>query len=549
MKYLYELTLNHRELIMSNVIKHCDLDDWISSGCDSRELKNSIIHLISGTILGTLENQSLYLEKASLDEEFGDIACNINADIIRTFHLSGVGINLLIAILKHLRKSITEVIFQHVDDKNTLFEYLETNNKYFDFIELSLYNQWEAIEKDDVLLKKVFDLTPFGVFIQEEQSITYTNTIGERICGYTAEELKSKSIFDMIHPDYMNIVLQNKASWDSANGIINDRYECKIINKSGIEVWVEITVGKIEIHGRNYVLGTAIDITDRKKVEELKLQASESIKQLNEVIELDKIKTEFFSNLSHELRTPLNVILGTLQLVDMYSAKAQESVMEKTKKYYKIMRQNCYRLLRLVNNLVDLNKLDAGYMHLNMENHDIIGIVSKIAASVFDYIENMGIHFEYCSKTKAKIIACDPDKIERIVLNLLSNAIKFTDSGGKISIHVWDEGDKIFISVKDSGIGIPKDKQDMVFRRFVQIDKSLSRNHNGSGIGLSLTKSIVELHGGKISLISDAGKGAEFIVELPIQELSVMEMGNKESQYNSNNKIEVINIEFSDIYA
>ena len=549
MKYLYELTLNHRELIMSNVIKLCDLDDWISSGCDSRELKNSIIHLISGTILGTLENQSLYLEKASLDEEFDEIACNINADIIRAFHLSGVGINLLIAILKHLRKSITEVIFQHVDDKNTLYEYLETNNKYFDFIELSLYNQWEAIEKDDFLLKKVFDLTPFGVFIQEEETITYTNTIGERICGYKAEELKSKSIFDMIHPDYMNIILQNKTSWDSSNGIINDRYECKIINKSGIEVWVEISVGKIEINGRNYVLGTAIDITDRKKMEELKLQASESIKQLNEVIELDKIKTEFFSNLSHELRTPLNVILGTLQLVDMYSAKTQDSVMEKTKKYYKIMRQNCYRLLRLVNNLVDLNKLDAGYMHLNMENHDIIGIVSKIAASVLDYIENKGIHFEYCSKTKSKIIACDPDKIERIVLNLLSNAIKFTDSGGKILFNVWDEEEKIFISVKDSGIGISKEKQELVFRRFVQIDKSLSRNHNGSGIGLSLTKSLVELHGGKISLISDAGSGCEFIVELPIQELSVMEMANKESQYHSNNKIEVINIEFSDIYA
>jgi two-component system, OmpR family, phosphate regulon sensor histidine kinase PhoR len=188
-------------------------------------------------------------------------------------------------------------------------------------------------------------------------------------------------------------------------------------------------------------------------------------------------------------------------------------------------------------------------MYMNMENHDIVGIVSKIAVSISDYIENKGISFEYSSRTEAMVIACDPDKVERIILNLLSNAVKFTDVGGKIITSVWDEGDRIFISVKDSGIGIPKEKQEMVFKRFVQIDKSLSRNHNGSGIGLSLSKSLVELHGGKIRLVSDAGMGCEFIIEFPINKLTILEMANKESKYCNNNKIEAINIEFSDIYS
>jgi signal transduction histidine kinase len=205
--------------------------------------------------------------------------------------------------------------------------------------------------------------------------------------------------------------------------------------------------------------------------------------------------------------------------------------------------------LRLVNNLIDLNKIDAGYMQLNVENHDIVSIVSKISASVADYIENKGIDFIYCTKTDTKIIACDPDKIERILLNLLSNSIKFTDSGGKIIVNVWDEDSKIFISVKDSGVGIPIEKQDLIFKRFMQIDKSLSRNHHGSGIGLSLVKSLVELHGGKINMVSDGVRGSEFIIELPVKEIAVMELGNKESEYSSNNKIEVINIEFSDIYS
>lgn len=539
MKYLYELNLDNKKQIISNVSNLCDLDTYICSGCIDGEMRDSIIHLISSTILESLENYSSCAGKA----------CNINEDIIRSFLLSGISIQILIAVLIHFRCSINEIIFRDVDNKNTLFEYLEANNKFFDFLEISLFKQWEEIEKFDILLKKVFDIAPYGVFIQEGHRITYINAIGEGICGYKAEELKSKCIFDIIHPDYIQILQHNKETWDLSGEIIKDRYEYKMINENGTETWIDFSTREIQINGKNCLLGMAVDVTDHRKIEEFKLQASESIKQLNKVVEMDKLKTEFFSNLSHELRTPLNVILGSLQLVDMYSTNTLDPVMEKTKKYHKIMRQNCYRLLRLVNNLVDLNKLDDGYMNMNMENHDIVGILSKIAVSVSDYIENKGINFEYSSKTEAKIIACDPDKMERIILNLLSNAIKFTDVGGKIIFHVWDEHDKIFISVKDNGIGIPKEKQEMVFKRFVQIDKSLSRNHNGSGIGLSLSKSLVELHGGKIRLISDAGLGCEFIIELPINKLTIMEMANKESQYNSNNKIEAINIEFSDIYS
>ncbi|OGO78565.1 MAG: hypothetical protein A2Y23_13330 [Clostridiales bacterium GWB2_37_7] len=447
MKYLYDLILNHRDLIMSNAVESCDQDAYINSSCGSEEIKYNIIQLLSGTILESLRKQSNGSVENSLASGFEEITSKTNADILLSFLANGTDIKLLIAILKHYRSSINELIFQAIEDRGIMFKYFDINIRFFDLLEHSFYIHWEAIGK--------------GFFLHQSVS----------------------------------------------------------------------------------------DITDHSKIEELKRQATESKKLLNEVIENDKIRTEFFSNLSHELRTPLNVILGTLQLLDMYSNKILDPAMEKTKKYYKIMRQNCYRLLRLVNNLIDLNKLDAGYMQLNMENHDIVSIVTQIAASVSDYIENKGIEFAYCTKTDTKVIACDPDKIERIVLNLLSNAIKFTDSGGRILVNVWDENNKIFISVKDSGIGIPKEKQDLVFGRFVQIDKSLARNHHGSGIGLSLVKSLVELHGGKICLISDDCKGCEFIIELPVKELTVMEKPDKESEYSNNSKIEVINIEFSDIYS
>lgn len=538
MKYLYDLNLNNKNQIICDVANLCDMDVYICNGCSSKELRDSIIHLVSSTILDTIK-YSLCAGKV----------CNIDDGIIQSFLLSGISIKVLITILTHFRSTINNLIFNNVDNKDDLFEYLEDNNKYFESLEISLFSQWEEIERYQILIKKVFDLAPYGVFIQEGSYITYVNTIGEEICGFKAAKLKSKSIFDIIHPDYIQTLQQNKTAGDIFSVIEKNRYECRMINNRGIEIWIDFSIREIEINDKKCLLGMAVDITDHRKIEELKLQASESIKQLNKVVEMDKIKTEFFSNLSHELRTPLNVILGSLQLVDMYSTMTTDPLMEKTKKYHKIMRQNCYRLLRLVNNLVDLNKLDDGYMYMNMENHDIVGIVSKIAVSVSDYIENKGISFEYSSKIEAKVIACDPDKMERIILNLLSNAIKFTDIGGKITFNVWEEEDRIFISVKDSGIGIPLEKQEMVFKRFVQIDKSLSRNHNGSGIGLSLSKSLVELHGGKIKLISDTGMGSEFIIELPINQLTILETANKESQYSSNNKIEAINIEFSDIYS
>jgi signal transduction histidine kinase len=209
--------------------------------------------------------------------------------------------------------------------------------------------------------------------------------------------------------------------------------------------------------------------------------------------------------------------------MDMFNYQDPNFTADKVKKYSKIMRQNCYRLLRLVNNLIDLNKLDAGFMNLNMDNYDIVSIVSQIVSSVADYVENKGISLYFETDTQSKVVACDPDKMERIILNLLSNAIKYTEAGGSIKVGLWDKGESLLISIKDDGAGIPREKQEIVFKRFMQVEKSLTRNHQGSGIGLALVKSLVELHGGKISLISEAGQGCEFIIELPVRQTAVRE--------------------------
>ena len=186
-------------------------------------------------------------------------------------------------------------------------------------------------------------------------------------------------------------------------------------------------------------------------------------------------------------------------------------------------------------------------MKLNLSNYNIIKIVEDISLSVVIFVESKGIKLIFDTDIEEKITACDPNIIERIILNLLSNAIKFTDIGGKITVNIFDKGKNIFISVQDTGDGISKEDQVKIFQRFSQVDGSLSRNSEGSGIGLSLVKSFVEMHGGKITVDSCLGKGSNFIFNLPIKIVETPQKIDVEP-VNSNN-MDAINVEFSDIYS
>jgi len=297
------------------------------------------------------------------------------------------------------------------------------------------------------------------------------------------------------------------------------------------------------------IIGISRDITEKHKKEELQKSIDEERRRITELQEYDRIKTDFFANISHELRTPTNVIFSALQVQELSLKKhlSEESNIE-ISRYTKMMKQNCYRLLRLINNLIDITKIDTGYVDINEINIDIISLVENITISVADYIENKGLSLIFDTEVEEKVIACDPGKVERIILNLLSNAVKFTPIGGNIMVNIEDNMDNICIRVKDTGRGIPKDKLDSIFERFVQVDKSFTRDHEGSGIGLSLVKALVELHGGTISVKSNEGYGTEFIIYIPCKLVNETYDEIACSEEISKSCIEKINIEFSDIY-
>jgi len=278
------------------------------------------------------------------------------------------------------------------------------------------------------------------------------------------------------------------------------------------------------------------------------IDITEEIKAKNKIEKALKIQDEIFANVSHELKTPLNVIFSTNQLMELYFKDGSlEANKEKISKNINIIKQNCYRFTKLINNIVDISKLDSGFFKLNLSNENIVEMIEDIVQSVSEYIKGNGLNIVFDTNTEEKIIAFDPEKIERIILNLISNAIKFTNLGGTIFINLIDKGDTVEILVKDTGIGMDKKHLNNIFKRFHQIDKSLSRNAEGSGIGLSLVKSLVKLHRGKISVDSEVGKGSTFKIELPAKTVEDVEVIDKIKPMN--NKIEMINIEFSDIYS
>jgi signal transduction histidine kinase len=195
-----------------------------------------------------------------------------------------------------------------------------------------------------------------------------------------------------------------------------------------------------------------------------------------------------------------------------------------------------------------VTKIDSGYMELELTNENIVQVVEEVTQSTAEYVQYMSRMIIFDTDQEEKVMAFDAEKLERILLNLISNATKFTQPGDKINVTLYDKEDHVIISVKDTGRGIPEEKLSHLFQRFKQIEPLFNRNHEGSGIGLSIVKSLVEMHGGTINVKSTYGEGTEFIICLPakvIPERPDMEVKNT---FTNQSNVGNIHIEFSDIY-
>lgn len=365
--------------------------------------------------------------------------------------------------------------------------------------------------------------------------IDYVNNTVLNVLGYAKEELLGASYKEVLWLEddiYSNIFLKK----DNKDTFIQQKFKCK----DGSEVVMESVITNI-FNDKGEVISKVIvsrDIAIRDELEVLK-------KKYNDIKEYDNIRTEFFANLSHEVRTPVNILDNCLQLLNKSKKNGIDSFVACYDKYEKTIKQNCHRILRLINNLLDISKIDSGFMDMNFKNSNIVNVVEDITLSIIPYVESKKINILFDTEIEELYVKCDSENIERVMLNLLSNSIKFTEKGGNILVDLSLEDKWVKIRVKDDGSGIPKEFRAFIFDRFIQINKGFNRTKEGSGIGLALVKSIIEMHEGQVYVADNEDKGAEIIVKIPNAKLEENEGGGMSQHQQISEKI---SIEFSDIY-
>ncbi|MGL5149697.1 MAG: ATP-binding protein [Clostridium sp.] len=243
---------------------------------------------------------------------------------------------------------------------------------------------------------------------------------------------------------------------------------------------------------------------------------SERVNLENEIRERKLNATKeaiFISNLSHELRTPLNIFYSTIQLMDSY--KDSEEFKSIYNKHSGAMKLNVKRMLRLINNIIDTSKINLGALSCDFKNYEIVSLVEDISLSAVNYGKAKDIYIEFDTELEECYIRCDANMIEKILLNLISNSIKYSHPNSTIYINLSFTEDYVEIDVRDNGIGMKQDDIEEIFNRFSRCDNSFKRLNEGSGIGLSVVKSLVERHEGIIEVESIENEGSTFIIKLP----------------------------------
>ncbi|OWW20998.1 sensor histidine kinase [Noviherbaspirillum denitrificans] len=325
--------------------------------------------------------------------------------------------------------------------------------------------------------------------------ITDWNAAAERMFGWRCDEAIGRTLVELVVPErFRGSFADAMRSFNETGqtGLLGRRLERIVVNRKGDELPVEVTIG-LAGSGDTYFFSAFLhDISERKKVE--------------------RMKNEFISTVSHELRTPMTSIRASL---GMLAGGFAGELPPDTRELIDIAHVSCERLVRLVNDVLDIEKIESGNMEFDMRAQPLLPLVEQAVDAVRGSADQMSVRLEVDCAPGDVLVNADHDRMIQVLVNLLSNAIKFSPSGSAVTVRVECEGGKVRMSVIDRGPGIPAEFRERIFQKFAQADSTDSRQKGGTGLGLSICKSIVEEHGGRIGFESDAGSGTMFVVELP----------------------------------
>ncbi len=373
-------------------------------------------------------------------------------------------------------------------------------------IELEMQNDelLKAIEKA-ATATALFDFAPVGYFIlSDEGTISQLNLCGASLLGKTRSTLVNKNFAQFITFESQPILVNFLHNVFSTHS----KQTCELSLLLNGQPTIFVNAEGIVSEDEHKCLFTIIDITERKRVEAELISAKEKAE------ESDQLKSAFLANMSHEIRTPLNSIIGFSELLIDPDFNADQQ-----KQYAQVIIDSGNNLLSIIDDILDISKIEAGQVYITKAKFSVRNLISEISEMLILRAnrKEIELRFDPSNPKNEILIESDENRIRQILVNLVGNAIKFTNKG-LVEIGIKKVGDFMQFHVSDTGIGIPKEYHEQIFERFRQVDQAHTRKFGGNGLGLAISKRLIELLGGAIWLESEPGKGSTFYFLIPISE-------------------------------